>query len=90
MNVQEVELDMSSQNYLDAMSQLDKKFKEVEEIQKKAEEKRNELVKEILTIYGVVRILDNLVNSSFECPHEVQVLTDVLRGHISNLYDEII
>lgn len=90
MNVQEVELDMSSQNYLDAMSQLDKKFKEVEEIQKKAEEKRNELVKEILTIYGVVRILDNLVNASFECPHEVQVITDVLRGHISNLYDEII
>ena len=90
MNIQEVELDMSSQNYLDAMSQLDKKFKEVEEIQKKAEEKRNELIKEILTIYGVVRILDNLVNCSFECPHEVQVLTDVLRGHISNLYDEII
>ena len=41
MNVQEVELDMSSQNYLDAMSQLDKKFKEVEEIQKKAEEEMN-------------------------------------------------
>tara|TARA_A100000171_G_scaffold35511_1_gene34052 strand:- start:2562 stop:2834 length:273 start_codon:yes stop_codon:yes gene_type:complete len=90
MDVEEVNLDMSSQNYLEAMDQLNKKFKEVEDIQKKATEKKDELVKEILTIYGVVRILDNLVNNSFECPHEVQVLTDVLRGHISSIYDELI
>ena len=90
MDVEEVNLDMSSQNYLEAMEQLNKKFKEVEDIQKKATEKKDELVKEILTIYGVVRILDNLVNNSFEVPHEVQVLTDVLRGHISSIYDELI
>ena len=76
--------------YLDAMNQLQKKFDEIEYIKAKLTIQNTELKKEVITAYGLSRVLDNLINNCFEVDMEVVCLSESLRGHLSNLIDDII
>lgn len=76
--------------YLEAMNQLQKKFDEIEYIKAKLTIQNTELKKEILTAYGLSRVLDNLINNCFDVDMEVVCLSESLRGHLSNVIDDII
>ena len=46
-----------------------------------------DLKKDIVTAYGIARILDNLIDQCYEIPPEVSTLSDVLRAYLSNIMD---
>lgn len=68
----------------DCKQRIEEKNKELE----KLKIDNHELKKEIMTTYGLVRVLDNLLE---ECmiEREVKNISDVLRTHLSDLFDKI-
>ena len=76
--------EMKEGMYLDAMNQLQKKFDDNEKIIKRLKEANNELYKEIISAYGVIRLIDNYIDPN-EVSFEVKTLIDVLRSHLSDL-----
>lgn len=80
----------SEQMYLEMCDQLKKKYDEVEYIKVKLTMQNTDLKKEILTAYGLSRVLDNLINNCFDVDMEVVCLSESLRGHLSNVIDDII
>ena len=73
--------------YLEAMDQLQKKFNENEEVIRKLKDKNSALLKEIISAYGVVRLIDNYIEPD-EISYEVKTLIDCLRGHLSDLVEQ--
>lgn len=75
--------------YLELVNQLkedfDKKDKEVLRIK----EENTRLKKELMSIYGYIRILDYMADSTFDMDFELKGLIDVLRSYTSNLFDEL-
>lgn len=69
----------------DCKTRIEEKNEQLEILKKD----NHELKKEIMTAYGLVRILDNLLE---ECiiEREVKNISDVLRTHLSDLYDKIL
>lgn len=69
----------------DCKQRIEEKNEELE----KLKIENHELKKEIMTAYGFVRILDNLLE---ECiiEREVKNISDILRTHLSNLFDKIL
>lgn len=82
--------DMSSQNYLDAMEQLNEKFKEVEYLKKKMEEQNEQLKKELITCYGCIRLIDNLIDQDEEVDLNIKMMCDILRQHLSVFFNNSI
>jgi len=80
----------NEQMYLEMCEQLKKKYDELEYIKAKLTMQNTDLKKEILTAYGLSRILDNLINNCFDVDMEVVCLSESLRGHLSNVIDDII
>ena len=80
--------DMASQNYLDAMEQLNEKFKEVEYLKKKMEEQNEQLKKELITCYGCIRLIDNLIEEDDEIDLNIKMMSDILRQHISSFFND--
>mgnify|MGYP003112370559 CR=1 FL=1 len=76
--------EMKDGMYLDAMNQLQKKFDENEKIIKSLKESNNELYKEVISAYGVIRLIDNYIEPD-EVSYEVKTLIDCLRGHLSDV-----
>ena len=81
---------MSDGYYLEAMEQLNEKFKEIEYIKSKIMSQNESLKKEIMTLYGLIRVLDNMITDSYEFPNEIVCLSEIIRGHASTVYDDII
>tara|TARA_Y100001972_G_C7603019_1_gene302187 strand:+ start:848 stop:1102 length:255 start_codon:yes stop_codon:yes gene_type:complete len=81
-------MDMSSQNYLEAMDQLNEKFKEVEYLKKKMEEQNTQLKKELITCYGCIRIIDNLIEEDNDIDLNIKMMCDILRQHLSGFFNE--
>ena len=50
--------------------------------------KNHEIMKELITCYGIVRVLDNLLEQ-VEVESEIKNISDVLRTHLSDLFDKI-
>jgi hypothetical protein len=75
--------------YLDAMKQLQDKFDAFNKKRIIIENKNKMLAKEILTCYGLVRIIDSLINPE-TTDYEVMLSVDILRGYMSDLVDECI
>lgn len=76
--------EMKEGMYLDAMDQLQKKFDENEKIIRRLKEANNELYKEVISAYGVVRLIDNFIDPN-EISYEVKNLIDCLRAHLSDI-----
>ena len=68
----------------DCKQRIEEKNQELE----KLKIENHELKKEIMTAYGLVRILDNLLE---ECliEREVKNISDILRTHLSDLFDKL-
>jgi hypothetical protein len=75
--------------YLDAMKQLQDKFDAFNKKRIIIENKNKMLAKEILTCYGLVRIIDSLINPE-TTDYEVMLSVDILRGYMSDVVDECI
>ena len=75
-------------DYLEEMNHLkvlfDKKDKDVEEIL----EKYKDSIKELITSYGVVRLLDNQLEE-IGAPLDIKCISELLRQQLSNFFDDI-
>ena len=47
-----------------------------------------DLKKELMTSYGLIRVIDNLIDHLCEVPHEVVVLVELLRAQLSDTIDK--
>jgi hypothetical protein len=73
-------------DYLEQMNHLqelfNKKDKEVLEVL----EKYKDTLKELITCYGVIRLLDNQLE---DAPLEIKCISELLRTQLSNFFDDI-
>ena len=81
---------MNEGYYLDAMNQLKEKFDNNEYLMKRIQKQNMELKKEIMTAFGCMRILDNLIHNSYGVDGDIVCLSESLRGHLSTFLDDII
>lgn len=80
---------MNEGMYLEAMEQLQQKFTEYDRKRIIIENKNKMLAKELLTCYGMVRVIDSIINPD-STDFEVMLSVDVLRGYISRVVNESI
>ena len=75
-------------DYLEQMNHLqelfNKKDKEVLEVL----EKYKDTLKELITCYGVIRLLDNQLEE-IDAPLEIKCISELLRTQLSNFFDDI-
>tara|TARA_R110000787_G_scaffold74143_1_gene164924 strand:- start:679 stop:966 length:288 start_codon:yes stop_codon:yes gene_type:complete len=87
MHIAEKEI-KNENDYLEEMNHLkvlfDKKDKDVEEIL----EKYKDSIKELITSYGVVRLLDNQLEE-IGAPLDIKCISELLRQQLSNFFDDI-
>lgn len=79
---------MLEQEYLELVNQLKDQFEEKEKIMDRLKEQNEELKKIIISAYGFVRIMDYFASDT-EMDFEIKGMIDILRGYLSNEYDEI-
>jgi len=81
---------MNEQMYLDMVNQLKDKFDNNEYIMKRIQKQNIELKKEIVTAFGCMRILDNLIHNSYGADADIMLLSESLRGHLSDFVEDMI
>ena len=75
--------------YLDLVKQLKDKYDEITDKLDSIERKDKELRKDFITAYGVVRILDHLIDiNPVSYDPEIVVLVESLRGFLSDSVDK--
>ena len=75
--------------YLDMVTQLKDKYDEITDKLDSIERKDKELRKDFITAYGVVRILDHLIDiNPVSYDPEIVVLVESLRGFLSDSVDK--
>jgi hypothetical protein len=80
---------MSEGMYLDAMNQLKEMNDEREKELKEVKTELKEFKKELISTYGVVRLLDMIYSDQCEEPiQEVSILIETLREFLSQFVDE--
>ena len=76
------------QEYLEMVNQLKDKYDEITDKLDRIELQELDMKKDLITAYGVVRMLDNLIsNSHIGYDNEVVTIVEVLRGLLSNCMD---
>ena len=79
---------MMEQEYLEMVQQLKDKYDEITDKLDRIELQELDMKKDLITAYGVVRMLDNLIsNSHIGYDNEVVTIVEVLRGLLSNCMD---
>ena len=79
---------MLEQEYLEMVNQLKDKYDEITDKLDRIELQDLDMKKDLITAYGVVRMLDNLIsNSHIGYDNEVVTIVEVLRGLLSNYMD---
>ena len=74
--------------YLELVAQLQEKYTEIEAKMNSIERLEKILKKDLITAYGVVRLLDHLIDTSVVgYDNEVVVLVEMLRGILSDCVD---
>ncbi len=79
--------EMKEGMYLDAMNQLQEKFEKNEKVIERLKQANNEIYKELISAYGVIRLIDNYIDED-EISYEVKTLIDCLRGFLSDLVEK--
>jgi len=75
--------------YLDLANQLKDKYDEIEQKLESIERREKDLIKDFITAYGVVRILDHLIDiNPIGYDVEVVTLVESLRGFLSDSMDK--
>jgi len=75
--------------YLELANQLKEKYDEIEQKLESIERREKDLIKDFITAYGVVRILDHLMEIT-PVGYDVEVVTlvETLRGFLSTSMDK--
>ena len=81
---------MAEGYYLEAMEQLKEKFDMNEYLMKKIQKQNLELKKELITAFGCIRIIDNLIHQCYNCDGDIISLSESLRGHLSTAVEDFI
>ena len=77
--------------YLDMANQLKEKFDEIEGKLNSIERLEKEMKKDLITAYGVIRLLDHLIDTNpVPYDNEAVVLVEMLRGLLSDCIDNYI
>ena len=79
---------MTEGQYLEMANHLKETYDKMEEKLLRSEIKIIDLKKEIMTSYGLTRVIDNLIDHLCEVPHEVVVLVELLRAQLSDTIDK--
>ena len=79
---------MTEQQYIEMSNHLKETYDKISEKLFRSEIKIIDLKKDLITVYGLVRIIDNILDNLYEVPHEVVVLIECLRSHISDIMDK--
>ena len=74
--------------YIEMANHLKETYDKISEKLFKSEIKIMELKKEIITAYGLIRVIDNILEHLYDVPHEVVVLVECLRCHLSEVMDK--
>ena len=74
--------------YIEMANHLKETYDKMSEKLFKSEIKIMELKKEIITAYGLIRVIDNILEHLYDVPHEVVVLVECLRSHLSEVMDK--
>jgi len=74
--------------YLELVAQLQEKYTEIEAKMSSIERLEKIMKKELITAYGVVRLLDHLIDTNpIGYDNEIIVLVEMLRGVLSDCVD---
>lgn len=71
--------------YLEMANQLKEEFDKKDEELKEAKQKYSDMVRIFISIYGFIRITDGVTD-----PMEKDGLLEILRGYLSDRFDDII
>jgi len=80
--------EVDENEYLEMSNHFKKVYDEMEIKILNHETTIKELKKEIITSYGFIRVIDNLLENLYDVPNEIIVLIECLRGHLSNIIDK--
>jgi len=76
-------------DYLELANQLKDKYDEVEQKLESIERREKELIKDFITGYGVIRLLDHLIDiNPVGYDNEIVILVECLRGFFSTSIDK--
>jgi len=79
---------MMEQDYLDMVAQLKEKYDTITSKLDKIELMELDMKKDMITAYGVVRMLDHLISTShIGYDNEVMTIVEVLRSMLSDMMD---
>ena len=87
MNNNEIKND---NEYLEFSNQMKEQFNELEAEKKLTEMENYELKKEIVTVYGLIRVLDTCISDLHNIPNFVVELAERTRGGLSSVMDKYI
>jgi len=79
---------MLENDYLELCDQLKDKFDEIQEKEQKLKGFKIHFMKVFCTIYGLVRVLDNIASQEDEINPQTILLIEILRGFCSDFFDE--
>jgi len=75
--------------YLELVAQLQEKYTEIEAKMNSIERLEKIMKKDLITAYGVVRLLDHLIDTNpIGYDNEIVVLVEMLRGILSDCVDK--
>jgi SMC interacting uncharacterized protein involved in chromosome segregation len=80
---------MLENEYLELSNQLQESFNKKEKELESVKQDNDDLKKDLISAYGIVRVIDFYLASS-EVDTEIKATVDLLRGFLSDKYDEII
>tara|TARA_R110001599_G_scaffold149739_1_gene333745 strand:- start:829 stop:1134 length:306 start_codon:yes stop_codon:yes gene_type:complete len=80
--------EINENEYLEMSNHFKKLYDDLSEKNFSQDIKIMDLKKELITVYGFIRVIDNILDSLYEVPHEIVVLIEIIRGHLSNFIDK--
>ena len=88
--IDEENVPINDGEYLEMVNHLKNTYDEISAKLFASEMELMDLKKDLMTAYGVIRLIDNLLEHIIEVPHELTVLVEVLRGELSDNIDKFI
>ena len=82
-----VNVPINEGEYLEMVNHLKATYDEMAEKLFRKDMELMDIKKDLMTAYGVIRLLDNLLEHIAEVPHELTILVEVLRGLLSDSID---
>ena len=80
--------EINEQEYIEMSNHFKKLYDDLIDKNFKQEIKIMDLKKDLITVYGFIRVIDTILDSLYEVPHEIVVLVECLRGHLSDIIDK--